>query len=118
MSNYGWVEEIATNELSNRGLVLVSRFARLVKQVSGDVINLQDPALTKNVVHFGANSSDARVQGLFEELLIEFQTVSESKGKPNRRESSPNKQLEVELSDDKVRFYRGVAIQSTRRVNK
>lgn len=118
MSDYSWVEEIATNELSNRGLVLVSRFARLVKQVSGDVINLQDPSLTKNVVHFGASLSDARVQALFEELLVEFQTISESQGKPKRRESSPHKQDESAPEDGEVRFYRGVAIPSTRRVNK
>lgn len=118
MSDYSWVEEIATNELSNRSLVLVSRFARLVKQVSGDVINLQDPLLTKNVVRFGASSGDARVQASFEELLIEFQTVSESLGKPNSREISPHKQDENEPSDGEVRFYRGVAIQNTRRANK
>jgi len=78
MSEYGWVERVVTKQLSNRALVLVSRFARILKQVNGHVLSLQDPMLAKNVVAEVLAANDERLVAIFDELLVEFHQMVES----------------------------------------
>jgi len=121
MSDYGWVEQITTSDLSNRALVLLSRFARLLKQVNGDILDLQNPRLSKNVVRYGTTSNDARVKALFEDLLIEFHIMIENKGQPHYRGTVLNKLQSDEITtkeplpsvsdSNKKTLYRGVPLE-------
>lgn len=109
MSEYGWVEEIVINQLSNRALVLVSRFARILKQVNGHRLNLQDPHLAKNVVHVMNETDDPRLKKIFDDLLLEFHVLAEGEELLN---SNENISVDVDsVQSTGVRFYRGVPIE-------
>lgn len=109
MSEYGWVEEIVINQLSNRALVLVSRFARILKQVNGDRLNLQDPHLAKNVVHAMNETNDPRLKRIFDDLLLEFHVLAEGEELISPKE---NVAIDVDsVKSSEVRFYRGVPIE-------
>ena len=111
MSEYGWVENIGAGQLSNRALVLVSRFARILKQVRGQRLDLQDPSLAKKVVRIANETNDLRLKQIFDDLVLEFQSMVE------RRELSLDidTQLKGAVSgldeEPVVRFYRGVPIE-------
>lgn len=112
MSEYSWVEEIVVKQLSNRALVLVSRFARILKQVNGNVLVLQDPMLAKNMVREVTETDDPRLKRIFDDLLLEFHAMADNKDsaeKPNSATDNAHND-DGHVADDEVQFYRGVPI--------
>lgn len=77
MVDYKWVESVPVKPLSNRALVLVSRFARTLKQLNGNVLSRQDPQLTKKMVAEVNSNNDPRLKPIFKELLLEFHGLVE-----------------------------------------
>ena len=80
MENYEWVRKVPVNKLSNRSLVLVSRFARQLKQANGRVLALRDPELPINLVREAEMANDSRLTSLLNNLLDEFFLIAESEG--------------------------------------
>ncbi len=80
MENYEWVSKVPVNKLSNRSLVLMSRFARQLKQVNGRVLSLRDPDLTMNLVREAQMANDPRLTSLLNNLLDEFFEIAENEG--------------------------------------
>ncbi len=83
MNDYKWVEEIPTNQLSNRALVLVSQFSRKLKKLNGRHLNLQDPGLTCSLVREVKLTDNAELHSIFNMLLDEFHSAVESKKNPS-----------------------------------
>ena len=80
MENYEWVGKVPVNKLSNRSLVLVSRFARQLKQLTGRVLELTSPDMPINIVKEAQMANDSRLNSLLNNLLDEFFIVAESEG--------------------------------------
>ena len=80
MENYEWVGKVPVNKLSNRSLVLVSRFARQLKQLTGRVLELTSPDMPINIVKEAQMVNDSRLNSLLNNLLDEFFIVAESEG--------------------------------------
>ena len=87
MNDYKWVEEIPTSHLSNRSLVLLSQFSRVLKKVNGRHLDLQDSNLTASLVHEFRLTDNAELHDIFTVLLDEFHSAVELKTPPslNRR---------------------------------
>ena len=80
MDNYQWVSKVPVNRLSNRSLVLVSRFARQLKQLNGRVLVLTSPDMPMNIVKEAQLANDSRLNALLNNLLDEFFRVAEAEG--------------------------------------
>ena len=80
MENYEWVGKVPVNKLSNRSLVVVSRFARQLKQLTGRVLELTSPDMPINIVKEAQMANDSRLNSLLNNLLDEFFIVAESEG--------------------------------------
>jgi len=83
MENYEWVSKVPVNKLSNRSLVLISRFARQLKQINGRILALRDPEMPMNLVKEAQMANDPRLTSLLNNLLDEFFVVAESEGLAN-----------------------------------
>lgn len=105
MGNYSWVENVVVKRLSSRALVLISRFARILKQINGDVLSLQDPQLAKKLVYAVQKTRDRRLEEIFDELLVEFHTFSESE---TVRQSNAKSARARKGSERRENSYRGV----------
>ncbi len=110
MGNYDWVENVVVKRLSSRALVLISRFARILKQINGDVLSLQDPQLTKKLVFAVQKTRDSRLEQIFDELLVEFYEFSESKAgrEFNLQSARASKNSVTSNTDSNGAVYRGV----------
>jgi len=108
MGNYDWVENVVVNRLSSRALVLLSRFARILKQVNGDVLSLQDPQLTKKLVYSVQKTRDSRLEKIFDELLVEFYEFSENSTDREFGSKSVKKKTAEDSADTSSTVYRGV----------
>lgn len=80
MENYEWVRKVPVNKLSNRSLVLVSRFARQLKQITGRVLALTSPDMPINIVKEAQMANDSRLNSLLNNLLDEFFVIAETEG--------------------------------------
>ena len=80
MDDYKWVSKVPVNKLSNRSLVLVSRFARQLKQLNGRVLELTSPNMPMNLVKEAQLANDSRLNALLNNLLDEFFVVAETEG--------------------------------------
>lgn len=85
MNDYKWVEEIPTNQFSNKALVLVSQFSHKLNRISGRHLNMQDPKLAYNLVREIKLSNNAELHTLFNALLEEFHKAIELKSTPSSR---------------------------------
>lgn len=88
MNDYKWVEEIPTSHLSNRALVLLSQFSRILKKVNGRHLNLQDSDLTTSLVSEFALTDNAELHSIFTKLLVEFHSAVELKTPPSLSRSA------------------------------
>jgi len=111
MSKYGWVENIGAGQLSNRALVLVSRFARILKQIRGQRLDLQDPDLAKKVVRIASETNDLRLKQIFDDLLLEFQVIIDARELSADTDSQFNGAVREFDEEPTIRFYRGVPIE-------
>lgn len=97
MSEYKWVEGVAVNGLSNRALMLISRFARVLKQVNGRVLSLRDPDLAVHVVQEFQIAQDPRLEPIFNDLIKEFRALIEDSSSPKSRARPSDTENSVEL---------------------
>lgn len=83
MNDYKWVAEIPTSHLSNKALVLLSQFSRILKKVSGRHLDLQDSDLTASLVREFKLTDNAELHSIFTVLLEEFHSAVELKMPPS-----------------------------------
>jgi len=77
MEDYKWVEDIPSCQLSNRALVLVCKFSRVLKKLEGRHLNLQAPDLAASVVREHQLTDSAELHSIFDELVEEFHAAAE-----------------------------------------
>ena len=83
MEDYKWVESIPSSQLSNRALVLVCKFSRVLKKNQGRHLNLQAPDLAASVVRERQRTDSAELHAIFDELIGEFHSVAELNKNPS-----------------------------------
>lgn len=79
MGEYKWIEEIELNQLSNKALMIASRFARVLKQLNGQVLVLQDPMLTRHMIEQVKETDDSELNSLFDSFLLECMAFAETR---------------------------------------
>jgi hypothetical protein len=83
MEDYKWVGDIPSSQLSNRALVLVCKFSRVLKKTQGRHLNLQAPHLAASVVRERQRTDSAELHSIFDELVNEFHLAAELSKKPS-----------------------------------
>ena len=117
MTDYSWVQQITVKHLSNRALMLISRFARLVKRVNGNVINLQDPNVAMQVVDQAQQFDDESVDALLNDIIEEFKRSADEQGILVPK-AAPVEKEAAQSDTETVTYYRGVAVVSNKNTNK
>jgi len=83
MEDYKWVEGIPSSQLSNRALVLVCKFSRVLKKSHGRHLNLQAPDLAASVVRERQRTDSAELHSIFNDLIGEFHSAAELNKNPS-----------------------------------
>jgi hypothetical protein len=77
MEDYKWVGGIPSSQLSNRALVLVCKFSRVLKKNEGRHLNLQAPDLAASVVRERELTDNAELHSIFDDLVGELHSAAE-----------------------------------------
>lgn len=107
-NDFHWVEDVPLSGFSNKALIIVQRFSRVLRQVSSRTLTLHDPMLGSAIVTEVSKHDDPRLRALFDSLIEELQKLAENRALPRYRGS-------VELHNEqrgkgKPVMYRGIRI--------
>lgn len=80
-----WLRDVPVTGFSNKAVVIVSRLSRVLREVNGSQLALQDPLLGQKLLEEVERSKDDRLTSLFNELIIELQRFAETRGLPRYR---------------------------------
>jgi hypothetical protein len=83
MEDYKWVSGIPSSQLSNRALVLVCKFSRVLKKNEGRHLNLQAPDLAASVVRARQRTDSAELHSIFDDLIGELHSAAELNKNPS-----------------------------------
>lgn len=118
-SDVEWVESLEPRGLSNRALMLCSRFARELKRVDGRNLKLKDPKLPRKIGQVVRTTQSPSLLKIFQDLVIEFELLAEQRGEPRYRGSlisssnnePPYNQTAANDGSSTVKMYRGSVVQ-------
>lgn len=108
VSDYRWVEGVPLSGFSNRALIIVQRFARVLREVSDNTLTLQDPMLARNIVRAIDINDDPRLRSVFDSLLEELSKLAENRALPRYR-GSVDLHAEKSIKSTSV-TYRGAVV--------
>ena len=86
-NDFHWVEEVPLSGFSNKALIIVQRFSRVLRQVSSRTLTLHDPMLGSAIVAEVSKNDDPRLRALFDSLIEELQKLAENRELPRYRGS-------------------------------
>jgi len=114
-----WLESLELPDLSNRALVLCSRFARELKRVNGTNLVLRDPKLPKTISQVLRTTQSPGLIRIFDELIKEIEALFEQRGEPRYRgalssTSAKIDESQITLQTNAVKTYRGTVIAEGR----
>lgn len=120
-ADYDWVEQVPLSQFSNKALIIASRFARVLRSLNGQQIQLQDQQLARKIIHQVEENKDPKLRSLFDELVSELYAFAETRDQARYRgalktTSDTSSMAEsVAGESEKVVKYRGVAVVSDKK---
>lgn len=116
-----WLESVDFSGLSNRGMMLCSRFARELKKADGSVLRLRDPQLPMFISRTVRTKPTPILVSIFQDLIAELEVLAEKRGQPRYRGSltDNNATPKTSASNDQAdqqrseapKMYRGVLVE-------
>ena len=116
VSDYRWVEGVPLSGFSNKALIIVQRFSRVLRQVSDRTLTLQDPMLGRNIVREIDSNDDPRLRSVFDSLLEELSKLAANRELPRYRGSVDLHTEEVSKSTQTT--YRGAIVNEPSKSSK
>lgn len=108
-SDLDWLESLRNPSLSNHALMLCSRFARALKIVDGQTLELRDPKLTESICHATRRTDNPALIKIFNDLVVELKKLTEHKDHTSDRSARDF----ANANSRKAKTYRGSVLEST-----